>query len=416
MTTYTTVSWMTVDDHGATTGNGYVTHTCEGGYKGRVQRRGYTTITTSEATPKSVNVEFIQSAKSEYVAFDQKSYAVTKTGGTVTITGKTNAPRLGFVLTDDTDDICTLPTYFSILPEGASSPTTNQAVSGQEFTNDPGATKEIAFTIEVTIAANADTKQRACRIVAVGSDGIYDDTYVNQEEGESYVYVDAMNTTSKTVTFNAAGTSGGLGFSVDVEVLSNDHWDVEHDETVTWASVYNSKHYLDGTLTFSVERNYKGRVQREKIYDLVTDGDAEASVTIVQTGTNYLNGSNSATIGYSVTGFPLQFTSNLQKFSLALGGTDSSHFTISKVYYKTVDGVEHDIADWSGTIEPQGDPGASSRYYIYVILNMEQNNTADDKVATLTVTGWNTGSETTYTKVATITHEHNPALDEQEES
>lgn len=407
---------MTVDDHGATTGNGYVTHTCEGGYKGRVQRRGYTTITTSEATPKSVNVEFIQSAKSEYVAFDQKSYAVTDTGGTVTITGKTNAPRLGFVLTDDTDNICTLPTYFSILPDGASSPTTNQAVSGQEFTNDPGATKEIAFTIEVTIAANADTKQRACRIVAVGSDGVYDDTYVNQEEGESYVYVDAMNTTSKTVTFNANGTSGGYGYSVPVDVLSNDSWTVSHDENITWSTMVNdSRNYLDGVLTFSAE-NYQGRVQREKTYDIASAGGGEADIEIVQVGSVYIGGSTSASILYHGTSCPISFNTNVQKFTIALGGTDASHFTISRVYYKTKDGVEHEISDWSGTIEPTGDPGAAERYTIYIKITFPQNDTGNDKVATLTIVGSNTGDENTYTKVATITHKHNPANEVQEES
>jgi hypothetical protein len=215
---------MEVDDHGATTGNGYLTHICQGAYKGRVQRRGYTTITTENETPATATVEFIQLPLAEYVTFDQVSYQALAAGGQITITGKTNAPRLDFALTVDADNIGTLPTYFTITADGVT--TQNQAVSGQTFVGDPGATGEIAFTIVITIAANTTISSRYCTLTATGSTGVTGQTNIIQAAGVSYLYVDTMGTTSKTVTFGADGLSDGES-SVDVDVLSNDTWEVD---------------------------------------------------------------------------------------------------------------------------------------------------------------------------------------------
>lgn len=214
---------MTVDDHGATSGNGYVTHICQGVYKGRLQRTGYTTITTIETNPKTATVEFIQLPKPEYVQFNQASYQATAAGGQITITGKTNSPRLDFALTVDADSIGTLPTYFSINFGGQT--IGNQSVSGQTFANDPGATQEIAFTIVVTIAANATMNSRYCTLMATGSQGVTGSCNIIQAAGDSYLWLDDEGTSSKIITFSAAGYSDGQA-SVDVDVLSNDNWEV----------------------------------------------------------------------------------------------------------------------------------------------------------------------------------------------
>lgn len=224
---YDNVNWMEVDDHGATTSNGYVTHRCLGPYTGRVQREGYTTITTEEQTPKTAIVEFIQLPKQEHVTFDAPSYQATAAGGNITITGKTNAPRLDFALTLDTNGIGTLPTYFSITVDGQT--IGNQAVSGQVFVGDPGADGDFDFTIIIAIDANTTMGQRSCRLVGTGSTGITGYTDIIQEAGDSYLYVDEVGTTSKTITFTAAGTSGGSS-TVDVDVLSNDDWSVSVSE------------------------------------------------------------------------------------------------------------------------------------------------------------------------------------------
>ena len=222
MSVYTDVSWMTVDDHGATTGNGYVTHTCQGNYKGRVQRTGYTTITTVETTPKTATVEFIQLPMSEYVRFDQISYEATAAGGQITITGRTNSTSLAFSLTD-ANSMGTLPATFSIVVGGTT--TGNQAVSGQTFANDPGATQEIAFTIVVTIAANSSISSRYCTLTATAANDTASCNII-QAAGDSYIWVDEVGTSSTTITFGAEGSRG----YVDVEVYSNTSWEIEVTE------------------------------------------------------------------------------------------------------------------------------------------------------------------------------------------
>ena len=222
--TYDDVDWMEVDDHGATSGNGYVTHTCQGAYKGRVQRTGHTTITTDEETPKTATINFIQLPKTEYVTFDSASYQATASGGQVTLTGKTNSPRLGFSKSADAGNMATLPDYFSINGGAA-----NQDVSGQVFAGDPGASGEIAFTIVVTIAANTTMSSRSCTIQATGSTGVTGTANIIQAAASSYLYVDQMGTTTKTITFDSEGLCDGED-SVDVDVLSNDDWQVSVSE------------------------------------------------------------------------------------------------------------------------------------------------------------------------------------------
>lgn len=222
MSVYTDVTWMTVDDHGATTGNGYVTHTCQGDYMGREQRTGYTTISTIETTPKTATVEFIQLGHEEYIQFDAPSYNATAAAGNVVITGKTNAPRLDFALTVNQGSMGEVQEYFSI--DGGT--TYDQDSSGQVFVGDPGATGEISFTIIVEVAANSSTSSRYCTLTATGSQGVTRSCNIIQAASDSYIWVDEVGTSSKTITFGAEGSRD----SVDVDVFSNTSWEIEVTE------------------------------------------------------------------------------------------------------------------------------------------------------------------------------------------
>lgn len=223
MSVYTDVSWMTVDDHDATTGNGYVTHT-PAPYTGRVQRSGYTTITTVSTPSDSAIVSFVQLPQAEYVRFDNATYQAGHNGGTVTLTGKTNAPRLDFALVNDGDGIATLPQYFSITV--GSQTTGNQAVSGQTFANDPGASGEFSFSITIQIAANATMSQRYCMVRATGSTGVTGTATILQAATTSYINLGDEHESEVTLTFGAEGSRG----SVDVDVYSNDTWTIEVTE------------------------------------------------------------------------------------------------------------------------------------------------------------------------------------------
>lgn len=229
MEVYDNVSWMTVDDHGATTGNGYVTHTCEGGYKGRVQREGHTTITTTAETPATAVVNFVQLPVSEYVRFDEDSYQVSNEAGTLTVTGKTNSPRLAFALTANQGSMATIPASFSIKPEGNLSWIDGQDVEGETFTTDYGASGEIAFKLTVAIAANGSVDQRYCTLKAEGSNGVLDTVNIIQAASASYINLTSEHKASHEIVFDAAGQSGGSS-SVNVDVYSNDTWEVTTEE------------------------------------------------------------------------------------------------------------------------------------------------------------------------------------------
>ena len=216
---------MDVDDHGQTTGSGYVTHVCQGGYKGRVERRGHTTIATNDESPVEKIVEFLQLAEKEYVKFDEPSYSVDGNNDQITITGRTNSPRLAFML-QKAEGMCELPEYFEITVDGQT--TSNLDPEGQEFQGDPGASGEIEFEIIITIDANDDVAERTCTIFAEGSKGVVATADIIQGAGASYVKFDG-DTTTKTVTFDAKGLSDGET-DVDINIHSNDDWTIEVED------------------------------------------------------------------------------------------------------------------------------------------------------------------------------------------
>jgi hypothetical protein len=279
------VDWMDVEDHGASTGNGYAPHTCDGGYKGREQREGYTTIVTDEDTPKTEYVNFIQLGRGEYVVFDEAQYAVVEEGQTdLYISGKTNSPSLAFSVNGA---FVELPTTFNIVVDGVE--TYNQDTGGQVFADDPGATQEFAFNIEVDVSENTNLGQRSCILTATGSAGVTATTEIVQEGGLSYINVTDSHLATTTVTFDHNGESGGEK-SVDVNVYSNDNWSVDLPRVI---SIVNSDWFRlddhgdnsgDGMITVSRVAAHSGRTQRSKAATLTTFGGASATVVVAQTG------------------------------------------------------------------------------------------------------------------------------------
>ena len=95
-------AWLTVAPMSGT-GNATITNTGTV-HTGREQR---TTTVTGTATGVSPNKTYtvVQKAKPEFVSFDNGAeITVPKTGGTLTITGKSNSAKLTFALLDLTDE------------------------------------------------------------------------------------------------------------------------------------------------------------------------------------------------------------------------------------------------------------------------------------------------------------------------
>ena len=164
-------AWLTV---APMSGNGNATIQNTGTvHTGRTQR---TTTVTGTATGVSPNKTYtvIQKAKPEFVSFDNGAEtSVPKTGGTITIDGKSNSSKLTFALLELTDDGDT-PNVVEgglhlTLPENytAGGTSTKNSIA---ITGDPGATAEYAFSIEFTnIAANTTINELTAALKVTAS-------------------------------------------------------------------------------------------------------------------------------------------------------------------------------------------------------------------------------------------------------
>ena len=182
-------------------------------HTGRVQR---TTTVTGIASGVSPNRTYtvIQQPKAEFVSFDGGSeVSVAKTGGNLTITGKSNSAKLTFTLVDPNEDendlVLELPENYTA---GGSS-----TANGVEITGDPGATAEYEFSIQFTgIAANTTINELTAAVKVEADGGQTAQITVKQTAGDP-----TFEFGRKSITLTAAGTA------VSNTVVSNTSWTLE---------------------------------------------------------------------------------------------------------------------------------------------------------------------------------------------
>ena len=198
----TTIGYVNVDPSSGS-GNANVTATAVSDNTGRNQRS--TVLTFSAANCSDVTTTVYQSGKTEYVSFDNATATVAKTGGNVTITGKSNSSKLTFSLGTGTDYI-TLPSSYT----ANSASTTN----GAAITGDPGATSEFVFSITISnIGANTTISERTKQLIVTANG-------------------------SQTATINVTQAAGDPTFSVSPSTITLD-WDAytqSSTETITVTS------------------------------------------------------------------------------------------------------------------------------------------------------------------------------------
>lgn len=132
-----------------------------------------------------------------------------------------------------------------------------------------------------------------------------------------------------------------------------------------------------------------GRLGKAEVYFNVTGAAGTRTIEVSQDGHEFVS-ANSA-IGemeYYNTEIQVSFYTNSKYLELALSGPESSKFSITRVYY-TVPGnnTPVDINDWSGQMEPTGDPGQDDRYLLFVQVSTAYNEGQTEKKCTLTLTG-----------------------------
>lgn len=178
-------------------------------HTGRLQRTINLTVTTNGGAKKALVVN--QAAAAEAVRSDSPNASVQKTGGNVTITGKSNSTKLTFKVTSAKENGLTLqlPAYYT-----AAGRTT---ANGVIIADDPGAAGEFVWSITISdVPANVTIEELTATLKVTAAGGQTANVTVTQAAGDSTIKLN-----KETIDLDVNGTQQ------TVDVTSNDSW--------TWA-------------------------------------------------------------------------------------------------------------------------------------------------------------------------------------
>lgn len=197
------------------TGNAQIKINSAEPYTGRADRS--TTISGNiVGKTDSVKVIVIEKAADEFITPSGLTINVTKHGGTIHLTGKSNSKLLTF--TWKTNFGIANVTSFKV---NSSTP----ATSGTAITGDPGATGEYAYDVAVVVPKNETIIARSATLEIKGEGSTVVETItITQALGDSYLYLNSQGITTATVTIPKGGGEQIL------KILSNDKWTFEPAE------------------------------------------------------------------------------------------------------------------------------------------------------------------------------------------
>lgn len=118
----------------------------------------------------------------EFIEFDNKSPAVDKGGGTITLTGKSNSQKITF--SKGTGSIIKADiAAIKFTANGAA------ATSGTNISGDPGAKAKYSFSLTLTAAENETIQSRTQQIIAKANGGQKATVTLNQTAGDPFIEV-----------------------------------------------------------------------------------------------------------------------------------------------------------------------------------------------------------------------------------
>lgn len=206
-------AWLTVSP---ASGNGNATVQNKGTvHTGREQRETTVTGVAVGVLPNKT-YKVIQKGKTEFASFnDGAETTVSKTGRTLTITGKTNSSKLNFELVDlKTRAVVegglelTLPSKYTA---GGQETTNNVAITG-----DPGAQQEFEFSITFTgIAPNTTVDELTAALKVTTAGGQTAQIQIKQSAGDPEFAFG-----QDTITLEASGAA------VSQTIVSNTSWEL----------------------------------------------------------------------------------------------------------------------------------------------------------------------------------------------
>ena len=167
-------------------------------HTGRLQRTINLTVTTNGGAKKALVVN--QAAAAEVVRSDSPNASVQKTGGNVTITGKSNSTKLTFAVTPAEENGLTLQLPANYTAAGKT--TANGAV----IADDPGADGEFVWSITISnVPANVTIEELTATLKVTVAGGQTANVTVTQAAGDSTIELDKeiinldVNGTQQTV-------------------------------------------------------------------------------------------------------------------------------------------------------------------------------------------------------------------------
>lgn len=199
-------SWLTVQPM---SGEGNATLNNSGTInRGRLERQTVVTaVVKGIEAAKSYQVK--QEPTAEYITLDTSSFEVGEGASTITVSGKSNSPKITFALGSGNDIPIVLPANY----------TANGllTVNGTSIPDDPGAVDEFAFSIQIPIPKNTVGK-RTGKITVTGSTSTVVGTVtvtqatstwtVNYSKGD---YINTINKTSEKINWgNTASATATL--------------------------------------------------------------------------------------------------------------------------------------------------------------------------------------------------------------
>lgn len=175
-------------------------------HTGRLERTANLIVVTNGGVQKALVVN--QAAAAESVTSDSPTATVAKTGGNVTITGKSNSTKLTFAATPAKENGLTLQ-----LPENYTA-AGKQTANGAIIADDPGATGEFVWSITISnVPANVSIEELVATLSVTAAGGQKAQVTITQAAGDSTLEID-----KETINLDVNGSAQ------TVNVTSNDEW------------------------------------------------------------------------------------------------------------------------------------------------------------------------------------------------
>lgn len=195
-------SWLTVNPMA---GEGNATLTNSGTiHKGRLERQTVV-IAVVKGIEAAKSYQVKQEPTAEYITLDKTSFDVGEGASTITVSGKSNSPKITFSLGTGNDIPIVLPANY----------TANGllTVNGTSIPDDPGAVDEFVFSMQIPIPKNTVGK-RTGKVSVTGSTSSVTGTVTITQATSTWTvtyskgdYINTINKTSEKINWGGTATA-----------------------------------------------------------------------------------------------------------------------------------------------------------------------------------------------------------------